>query len=75
MSQQTVRIIVSSPSDVQPERERVDRAVERLQHEFGDSVILELFRWEETFYTAREGFQQQIEKRQSPADADLVLCI
>jgi WD40 repeat protein len=75
MSQQSVRIFVSSPSDVQPERERVDKAVERLQHEYGDRVDLEIFRWEETYYTAREGFQQQIEKKQSPGDADLVLCI
>ena len=75
MSQQTARMFGSSPSDVQPERERVDKIVLRLQHEFGGQVELEVFRWEETYYTAREGFQQQIEKRQSPADADLVLCI
>jgi tetratricopeptide (TPR) repeat protein len=68
----TVRVFISSPGDVMPERARVDRVLQRLNAEFAASVRFEPIRWEESYYTATKGFQQQIPR---PADCDLVLCI
>lgn len=65
------RIFISSPSDVFPERERLDRVIARLNGEYGGGV-LEAIRWERTYYSAAKSFQDQIPL---PADTDLVICI
>ena len=65
------RIFISSPSDVLPERERLDRVIARLNGEYGGGV-LEAIRWERTYYSAAKSFQDQIPL---PADTDLVICI
>ncbi|MDM7861360.1 AAA family ATPase [Alteromonas sp. ASW11-36] len=71
MDNQTIRIFVSSPSDVDAERRRISQVVERVQQDFPD-VKLEAIRWEENVYTARETFQKQIV---APDKADLVVCV
>ena len=69
---QTIRLFVSSPSDVAAERERVDRVVNRIQSDYPDGLSFEVIRWEENYYSARSTFQDQIA---SPAETDLVVCV
>ena len=57
---QVLEVFVSSPGDVEAERQRVGRVVARLNGEFREVVRLELIRWEEHFYTADRSFQEQI---------------
>ena len=47
---QTYRIFVSSPGDVQFERQRVDRVVARLNGELAGAARLVSVRWETEFY-------------------------
>src|SRR3954452_9227687 len=67
-----VRIFVSSPSDALNERRRVSRVIARLNGAYKDSVRLEAVRWEEHFYSAHDGFQQQIPRS---SQCDIVLAI
>jgi hypothetical protein len=67
-----LRLFVSSPSDVAAERGRVENVVRRVQSDYDGGVNIEVIRWEESFYSARSTFQDQIA---SPAEVDLVLCI
>jgi tetratricopeptide (TPR) repeat protein len=57
---QTYRIFVSSPGDVQFERQRVDRVVARLNGELAGAARLVSVRWETEFYRAHDTFQTQI---------------
>src|SRR5260370_35550980 len=66
------RIFVSSPGDVNHERGRVDRVVERLNGEFAGTVRLETIRWETEFYRADTGFQPQIPES---AECDIVIAV
>ena len=68
----TIKVFLSSPSDVVAERNRVKLIVERLNAERLDLPGLELVRWEDDFYRATSTFQAQIE---GPGDCDLVICI
>jgi eukaryotic-like serine/threonine-protein kinase len=65
------RIFISSPSDVWPERERLLRVIERIAGELGP-VKLTAFRWEESYYSAAETFQDQIPP---PSQHNLVICV
>jgi tetratricopeptide (TPR) repeat protein len=56
----TVRLFVSSPGDVLPERDRVDRVVRRLNAGLQNTVTIETVRWEHQYYTADATFQTQI---------------
>ena len=57
MANETVlNLFVSSPGDVQPERERVDFVVERLNAEFKGRARIEPIRWETSYYSAHETF-------------------
>jgi tetratricopeptide (TPR) repeat protein len=56
----TVRLFVSSPGDVLPERDRVDRVVRRLNAGLQNAVTIEAVRWEHQYYTADRTFQTQI---------------
>src|SRR6516162_2943989 len=56
----TVRLFVSSPGDVEPERQRTEVVAERLNGIYPDSVRFEVIRWENKFYTADRSFQPQI---------------
>lgn len=68
----TIRVFLSSPSDVEPERDAVTRVVDRINLGQPSDSRFELIRWEDEFYTADSTFQDQITK---PSDCDLVLCI
>lgn len=66
------RVFLSSPGDVQQERDRAELIVRRLNAERVDHTQFELVRWEQEYYSATADFQSQIPK---PADCDLVVCI
>jgi eukaryotic-like serine/threonine-protein kinase len=55
-----IRLFVSSPGDVLPERDRVDRVVRRLNAGLQKSVRIETVRWEHQYYRADSTFQTQI---------------
>src|SRR5262245_34902265 len=67
-----IRVFVSSPVDVEHERMRADRVVERLNGQYADLVRLIAIRWEQKFYEARASFQEQIPEASS---CDLVIGI
>ena len=69
---QKIRVFVSSPSDAAYERKRVLRVIERLNATFTGSVLIEPILWEERFYSAHDGFQEQIVRS---ADCDIVIAI
>jgi hypothetical protein len=66
------RVFLSSPADVQPEREAAERVVHRLGGIYAEHVELRLERWEPKFYEATHSFQEQIE---STAAFNLVVAI
>src|ERR1700684_3028666 len=73
MSGETVLdLFVSSPGDVQRERERVDFVVERLNAEFAGRARIRTIRWETRYYSSHDTFQAQIPEA---AASDLVLAI
>src|ERR1700722_10312349 len=67
-----VRLFVASPSDVQFERMRLDKVVKRMNTAFAPAARFACYRWEENFYTAGPGYQDQIPE---PADYDIVIAI
>ena len=67
-----VRIFLSSPGDVQDERERAVRVIEKVQAGLGQRVTLTPVIWEEGYYTAGSDFQSQIPL---PSETDLVVCV
>jgi hypothetical protein len=67
-----IRVFVSSPSDVEHERLRTERVVERLNGQYVGAVRLTTVRWEQKFYEARSSFQAQIPEASS---CDLVVGI
>lgn len=69
---QVIRIFLSSPGDVAPEREAAARVVSSLNAARAEGAKLEIIRWEESYYTADSGFQDQIAPT---SDCDLVICI
>jgi hypothetical protein len=57
----SVRIFVSSPSDVEHERLRVERVAERLNGELHHVIRLDVYRWDKgQYYTAASTFRAQI---------------
>lgn len=66
-----VRVFISSPSDVEAERRRTARVMERLNGEL-DRIRFEPILWEESFYRANETFQPQIP---DVSAVDMVVCI
>lgn len=72
MSEERLRLFVSSPGDVTEERRRVDLVVERLNAEFDGRVRIEAIRWETSYYSAHDTFQKQIPEA---SECDLVLAI
>jgi WD40 repeat protein len=69
---QKVRIFVSSPIDVTPERGRVQAAAAKLTREYAGLVEFETVLWEDHFYTADRSFQPQIPE---PVACDIVVSI
>jgi tetratricopeptide (TPR) repeat protein len=72
LTQQVLRLFVSSPGDVPDERRRVDLVVERLNTEFEGRVRIETIRWETSYYSAHDTFQKQIPEA---ADCDVVVAV
>lgn len=70
-----IRIFVSSPADVEFERQRVDRVAGRLNGVFMDIARFETFRWEKGFYSAHQSYQPQIDEAQKLADCDIVVAV
>lgn len=55
-----VKIFVSSPSDVAPERGRVQAVATKLNRDYEGLVRFDAVLWEEHFYKADRSFQPQI---------------
>ena len=64
--------LVSSPGDVQFERQRVDRVVARLNGELAGAAKFVSVRWETEFYRALDTFQTQIP---NSTDCNIVIAI
>ena len=76
MDEIRVRLFVSSPSDVGAERDRVSLVAERLSGAFEGVARIEALRWEDSFYSAAQSFQEQIDTAvHGMADVDIVICI
>jgi WD40 repeat protein len=69
---ETYRVFLSSPTDVETERDRAVVVVDRLNAERIDHPQLKLVRWELEYYGADATFQEQIPK---PSQCQLVVCI
>src|SRR5271169_5880934 len=67
-----IHVFVSSPGDAKNERKRVVRVMERLNAAFAGTAQFKPVLWEERFYSAHDGFQQQIERS---TDCDIVVAI
>jgi hypothetical protein len=72
MSARLIRVFVSSPGDVAPERRRVDAVAAKLNREFDGIVRFEPLLWEDSVYKADRTFQQQIPEA---AGFDIVVSI
>jgi tetratricopeptide (TPR) repeat protein len=72
LTEQILRLFVSSPGDVASERRRVDLVVERLNAEYLGRVRIETIRWETSYYSAHDTFQRQIPEA---AECDVVVAI
>lgn len=68
----TLRIFISSPSDVRSERVRAYDIVQRLQAKFRAFIRIETILWEDEPMRATASFQQQIPK---PSESDVVVCV
>jgi tetratricopeptide (TPR) repeat protein len=67
-----LNLFVSSPGDVQAERERVEFVVARLNAEYEGRAQIRAIRWETRFYSSHDTFQSQIPEA---AASDLVLAV
>jgi len=65
------RIFLSSPGDVEPERDIVEQVVRRINDRHGENGF-DLYRWEHEHYTAAATFQDQIPQA---SECDVVVCI
>ena len=70
-----IRVFVSSPNDVWPERAASLRAIELLNRRYAGLLKLEGVFWEEHFFPSTEDFQSWINHRIPPWDCALVVCI
>lgn len=68
----SVRIFVSSPGDVLPERHRACQVIERLGQRFGEALSVEPVFWEWEPLTAAKHFQENIVP---PSTTDVVVMI
>lgn len=76
MAELRVRVFVSSPSDVGPERDRVGAVAKRLNGTFEGLANIEVYLWEEAFFSAERSFQESIDAAvRGMADIDIVVCV
>lgn len=59
-SVQTLKIYVSSPGDTGPERKIVEQTCESIERQFGGSVVLERYLWEDSPFSADRDFQESL---------------
>lgn len=71
-SMKTLRIFISSPSDVRAERVHAYDVVQRLQTKFRAFIKIEPILWEHEPMRATASFQAQIPK---PSESDVVVCV
>lgn len=73
-AEHSIRVFLSSPTDVTAERERAQEVVQACSAELESKgeLRLEIVRWEEAWFTAAEHFQSQIPR---PSHCDLVVCL
>jgi WD40 repeat protein len=71
-SQKTMKIFISSPSDVRPERLIAEKVVERLDREFAYHCKIEPVLWERKPLVATKHFQEDIPL---PSSSDIVVVI
>lgn len=69
---QTIRIFISSPSDLTPERQTAVQVIERLHNEFKHFFDVKPVFWEHEPLLATEHFQEGLI---SPAECDLMVCM
>src|SRR5665213_1843291 len=67
-----IKVFLSSPTDVQNERDAVERVAQQINNERPGRPQLKLFRWEDFYYTADKSFQEGIPRA---SQCDLVICI
>ena len=67
----TVRIFISSPSDVEVERQVALQVIQRLGRQYANSLTLKPILWEREPLLASEHFQDALD----PAIADIMVCI
>ncbi|MGE0503124.1 MAG: SUMF1/EgtB/PvdO family nonheme iron enzyme [Rhizobiaceae bacterium] len=70
----TLRIFISSPADVRPERLKAEQVVARLDREFAHHFHVEAVLWEREPMTAAHHFQDA-ENIQPPSEADIVVVV
>lgn len=71
-ARRTLRVFISSPSDVRPERRVAERVIQRLDREFSYHLRLEPVLWERDPLVATEHFQANITP---PHETDIVVLI
>ena len=71
----TVRIFISSPGDVQPERAVARTVIDRLQRQYAGKLQLIPLLWEELPLEATASFQANIDKIVSPEGVDIAVFI
>jgi formylglycine-generating enzyme required for sulfatase activity len=73
-NQRTLRIFISSPSDVRPERLKAEQTIARLGHEFAEYFHIEAMLWEREPLVALRHFQDP-ENIPQPRGADIVVVV
>jgi hypothetical protein len=68
----TVRVFISSPTDVVFERQRLQRVIERLNGQYAQVLRFEAIRWETRYYGAHATFQASIPEAR---DCDVVIAV
>lgn len=56
----TIRVFISSPSDVAPERAAAQRVIDRLRRQYHGRAAIDGFLWEDRGYEATSAFHRQI---------------
>jgi hypothetical protein len=67
-----LKLFVSSPGDLAPERALVQRVVQAINADFPNVLRIDVIRWEEKSYSAKDSFQAQI---MDPSESDLVIAL
>ncbi|OYW30772.1 MAG: hypothetical protein B7Z47_03170, partial [Chthoniobacter sp. 12-60-6] len=71
----TVRIFISSPGDVEPERERAQQVIEGLQKRYVGRLTLKTILWEKMPLQPHLSFQEQISRRLASEPTDIAVFI